>query len=326
MKKYFIAGGAGFIGSHLAETLLKQEQDAKVVAYDNFLSGKMWHLEDIRHHSNLEIIKADIKDKETLVMAMKGADIVYHFASNADISKAISQPDIDFWEGTYLTNNVLEAMRINSVKILLYASGSGMYGDRGLLEADEDYSPQLPISTYGASKLASEALICAYSHMFDIHGIVFRFANVVGPRQTHGVGYDFVRKLIQDPKELEILGDGTQSKSYIYINDVIKAMRLLEKESKKGYFYYNVATLDCITVNEIADLVVGIMGLKEVRYRYTGGVRGWKGDVPIVRMNTRKIRQLGWFNEYNSKQAICESVKAIVEEVRLNIIRGLAAK
>jgi UDP-glucose 4-epimerase len=326
MKKYFIVGGAGFIGSHLADTLLKQERNAKVVAYDNFSSGKMWHLEDMHCNSNLEIIKADIKDKETLVMAMKGADIVYHFACNPDISKAISQPDIDFWEGTYLTNNVLEAMRINNVKILLYASGSGVYGDTGLVEADEDYSPQLPISTYGASKLASEALICAYSHMLDIHGIVFRFANVVGPRQTHGVGYDFVRKLIQNPKELEILGDGTQSKSYIYVTDVIKAMRLLEKKSKKGYFYYNVATLDCITVNEIADTVVGIMGLKGVRYRYTGGVRGWKGDVPIVRMNTLKIRQLGWSNEYNSKQAICESVKAIVEELRLNMTRGLAAK
>lgn len=326
MKKYFISGGAGFIGSHLAETLLEQEQDAKVVVYDNFSSGKMRHLEDIRHNRNLEIIKADIKDKETLVMAMKGIDIVYHFASNADISKAVSQPDIDFWEGTYLTNNVLEAIRINNVKTLLYASGSGVYGEAGLVEVDEDYSPQLPISTYGASKLASEALICAYSHLFDIHGVVFRFANVVGPRQTHGVGYDFVRKLLQNPKELEILGDGMQSKSYLYVTDVIKAIRLLEKKSKKGYFYYNLATLDYITVNEIADLVVGIMGLKEVQYHYTGGSRGWKGDVPIVRMNTQKIRQLGWSNEYNSKQAISESVKSIIEEAKLEMTGGLAAK
>ena len=181
---YFIVGGVGFIGSHLVKTLITEEPGARVVIYDNFSSGQMWHLEGFEHHANLRIVKEDIKNKEALVQAMSGAEVVYHFASNPDISKAVTQPDIDFWEGTYLTNNVLEAMRIQGVKKLLYASGSGVYGDTGTLEVGEDYAPMLPISTYGASKLSCEALVGAYCHMFDMTAHVFRFANVVGPHQT----------------------------------------------------------------------------------------------------------------------------------------------
>ena len=182
MKKYFIAGGAGFIGSHLCKKILTDEPQAEVTVYDNFTSGKMWHLEEIE--DKILIVKADIKEKDKLASAVKGADVVYHFASNPDISKAMTQPDIDFWEGTYLTNNILEAMRISGVKNLIYASGSGVYGDTGFLETAEDYSPQLPISTYGASKLSCEALICSYCYMFDMNAAAFRFANVVGPNQT----------------------------------------------------------------------------------------------------------------------------------------------
>lgn len=316
MKKYFIVGGAGFIGSHLVEALLKEEKDANVIIYDNFSSGRTWHLEDIKDSKNLKIIKADAKDKDTLIDAMKETDIVYHLASNPDISRAITQPDIDFWEGTYLTNNVLEAMRINNVKKLLYTSGSGVYGDAGSLELDEDYSLKLPISTYGSSKLACEAMICSYCYMFDMHGVSFRFANVVGPRQTHGVGYDFVKKLMSNTDRLDILGDGKQSKSYIYVTDVIDAMRLIERSAMKGFSYYNVATMDYIEVKEIADIVVDIMGLKKVKYCYTGEKRGWKGDVPVVRMSSKKIRKLGWSNKYNSRQAIEKSIKAIYEEVQ----------
>ncbi len=315
MKKYFIVGGAGFIGSHLVKTILKEEDGAKIIVYDNFSSGRIEHLEEVLDNKNLEVIKADAKDKDALMTAINGSDIVYHFASNPDISKAIEHPDIDFWEGTYLMHNVLEAMRVSKCKKLLYASGSGIYGDAGLSELDEDYSFKLPISTYGASKLACEALICSYSYMFDMCCFSFRFANVVGPYQTHGVGYDFVRKLMRNPKELVILGDGRQSKSYIYVSDVIKAMRLLEKKSKNGFFYYNVSTLDYLEVNEIANIVVKIMGLKDVQYSYTGGSRGWKGDVACVRINSQKIRQLGWNNKYNSREAIYNSVESIFKDL-----------
>ena len=150
----------------------------------------------------------DLKNLDQLSEAIAGADVVFHFASNPDIARAATQPDIDFWEGTYLTQNLLEAMRVADVPRLIYASGSGVYGDTGETAVTETYSPLLPISTYGASKLACEALICSYTHMFDVHGTAFRFANVVGPRQTHGVAYDFVRRLLNDPTQLAMLGDG----------------------------------------------------------------------------------------------------------------------
>ncbi len=313
---YLIAGGAGFIGSHVAKRLFHEEPEAELYIYDNFSSGREEHLGEIRGSTRVHIIKADIKDAGKLAEAVKGMDIVYSLASNPDISKALSQPDIDFWEGTFLINNVLEAMRKNRVKKLLYASGSGVYGDVGATVTDEDFSPLLPSSTYGASKLACEALICSYCHMFDMDAAAFRFANVVGPNQTHGVGYDFLKKLSKDPGELEILGDGTQSKSYIYIDDITDALRTVERKALRGYTYYNVATLDHITVTEIADITARIMGLGHVEYRYTGGDRGWKGDVPVVRLDSAKIRKLGWANRYTTPQAIEMSVSSMYQGMK----------
>ena len=315
-SNYFIIGGAGFIGSHLVKRLFEEEQAPRIVVFDNFSSGRMWHLDEVRGSPNLVIIQGDIKDYNELKRAMEGADIVYHFASNPDISKAATQPDIDFWEGTYLTNNVLEAMRETGVKSLLYASGSGIYGDTGLHEVHEDFAPLLPISTYGASKLACEALINSYCSMFTLQAAVFRFANVVGPHQTHGVGYDFIRRLMENNHELSILGDGTQSKSYIHVEDVLKAMRLIERNHLAGYSYYNVATLDSITVTEIADLVCQVLGLTQVHYLYSGGNRGWKGDVPVIRMNSSKIRALGWENRYSTREAIYLSVSSMYAEAK----------
>ena len=315
MKKYFIAGGLGFIGSSIVKRLL-DEKSGKVIVYDNYSSGKEDHLDVYLNSSDLEIIKGDIKDLELLEEKMMGADFVYSVASNPDISKAMVQPDIDFWEGTYLINNVLEAMRKCKINYLIYPSGSGVYGDVGSIITDEDYSPLLPCSTYGASKLACEALICSYCHMFDINAAAFRFANVVGPNQTHGVGYDFIRKLIDNPHELTILGDGKQSKSYIYIDDIVDALRKVEASEMKGYSYFNVATLDYISVTEIADITTRIMGLENVRYNYTGGDRGWKGDVPIVRLDTKKLRGIGWSNRYSSEQAIGMSVRSMYENIK----------
>jgi UDP-glucose 4-epimerase len=316
LSNYFIVGGAGFIGSHLVRKIFKDEPESKITIYDNFSSGKMWHLDEVITNSNLKIIEADVKNLDVLKEAMQRSDIVYHFASNPDISKAVTQPDIDFWEGTYLTNNVLEAMRVNNVKNLLYASGSGIYGDTGYNEVNEDYSPQLPISTYGASKLSCEALISSYCFMFDMNVSAFRFANVVGPNQTHGVGYDFVRKLLKNNKILDILGDGTQSKSYIYVDDIVNAIRTIEKKKNKAFSYFNVATLDYITVKEIADIVIDLLKLKNVEYKFTGGDRGWKGDVPIVRMNSEKIRNIGWVNKHTSFDAIKLSVESIISDAK----------
>jgi len=291
----FIAGGAGFIGSHLSHRLLLEKDCEQLVIYDNFTSGRDWHIADIASDPRVTIIREDIKNLDRLANAMSGMDKVFHFASNPDIAKATTQPDVDFWEGTYLTNNILEAMRVNGVKHIVYASGSGIYGDTGYEPVSEDYAPLLPISTYGASKLAGEALINAYCHMFDMVGRAYRFANVVGPRQTHGVVYDFFRKLRVNPTQLSILGNGSQSKSYIYIDDIMEAILLTDKLSQKRFDYFNVATGDYISVKDIADLVVNEMGLGHVDYLFSGGDRGWKGDVPIVRFDLKKIYSLKSF-------------------------------
>ncbi len=311
--QYAVIGGAGFIGSHVVRTLL--DSGEKVVVYDNFSSGTKWHLHEAADHENLKIVHGDIREFDRLKEALKDCGTVYHFASNPDIAKAVTHPDVDFWEGTYLTNNVLEAMRQNGIMRLIYASGSGVYGECGAKPVKETFPDMRPISTYGASKLSCEALICSYCFMFGLNAAAFRFANVVGPRQTHGVGYDFINKLRGNPGKLTILGDGTQDKSYIYVDDVIAAIRLVETKHLIGYDVYNVATYDSVTVTEIADLACEIAGADCVEYEYTGGSRGWKGDVPVIRMDSEKIRAIGWSNKFTSRQALYESMSAMNREV-----------
>jgi UDP-glucose 4-epimerase len=320
VSQFFVAGGAGFIGSHLVARLLKRP-DTRLVVYDNFSSGRTWHLPNDRR---LTVVSRDIKDLGALTEAIAGSDTVFHFASNPDIAKASTQPDIDFWEGTYLTQHLLEAMRLAGVRRLIYASGSGVYGDTGETVVTETFSPLLPISTYGASKLACEALICSYVHMFEFHGDAFRFANVVGPRQTHGVAYDFIRRLLQDPSHLEILGDGQQSKSYIHVDDVLDALLLVHDRGWDGFDVFNVATADYVTVSQIADLVAARLGLTGIDYRFTGGRRGWKGDVPVVRLDTTKLRGLGWSNRRTSLEALGDSIDSMIADARSGKFGGEA--
>jgi len=312
VNRYFVAGGAGFIGGHMVHRLL-QRPGAEVVVYDSFSSGRAWHLPD---DTRLTVVRQDLKAIGPLTEAIEGSDVVFHFASNPDIARAATQPDIDFWEGTYLTQNLLEAMRIAGIRRLIYASGSGIYGDTGETAVTETYSPLLPISTYGASKLACEALICSYTHMFGIQGVGFRFANVVGPRQTHGVAYDFIRRLIRDPGRLDIKGDGQQSKSYIHVDDVLDALLFLHDRGWNGFDFFNVATEDYVTVQQIADLVAGRLGLSSVKYTYTGGRRGWKGDVPVVRFDTSKLRRLGWCNQRTSVEALVHSIDSMIADAK----------
>jgi len=212
----------------------------------------------------------------------------------------------------------LEAMRISGARTILYPSGSGVYGELGETETDEDFGPLIPISTYGASKLAGEALISAYCHMFDFSGRVFRFGNVVGPRQTHGVGFDFLRQLLKDPRRLRILGDGTQSKSYIHVSDVLDAVFTAKERSAERFAIYNVATGDYITVREIAGLAVECAGIPEgqVQFEFTGGDRGWKGDVPVMRLNTERIRNLGWVCRMKTREALQRAMAAMLDDLR----------
>jgi UDP-glucose 4-epimerase len=315
-KRYFLVGGAGFIGSHFADRLLSDSSVSGVTVYDNFSTGRHWHYEMHTDDARFRVVCGDAKDIDGLVSSMAGHDIVVHLASNPDIARAASEPDIDFREGTLLTNNVLEAMRRSGTMTILYSSGSGVYGDLGEREVAED-EPLNPVSTYGASKLAGEALIRSYCHMFEFTGRAFRFGNVVGPRQTHGVGFDFLHQLLKDPGKLRIRGDGNQSKSYVHVHDVVDAVLLAEARATMPFEVYNVAT-DYITVKEIAVLAVECAGLnpQDVAFEYTGGNRGWKGDVPVIRMNSERIRGLGWNCRCDSREALRESMIAMLPDMK----------
>jgi UDP-glucose 4-epimerase len=315
-ERYLIVGGAGFIGSHFVDRLLADDGVAGVTIYDNYSSGRAWHHAHHDDDPRFAVVRGEVEDTASLRAAMDGHDTVVHLASNPDIAAAVTNPAIDFDQGTALTNSVVEAMRTTSAQRLLYASGSGVYGDLGHTEAHEDHGPLLPGSTYGASKLAGEALICSYVAMFDLTACAFRFGNVVGPRQTHGVGFDFVRRLRKDPTVLSILGDGQQSKSYIDVGDVVSAVLTAHQRETAPFRAFNVATGDYVTVTEIAHLALDVLGLDPagVTFEYTGGDRGWKGDVPIVRLNTDRIRALGWTHTRSSAEAVAAAMGALARD------------
>jgi len=313
-----VIGGAGFIGSHFVERLLADSSVEAVRVYDNFSSGRRWHLEPFAANSRLSVVEDDVCHLNALAAAVEGYDTVIHLASNPDISRAATEPAVDFDQGTLLTHSVVEALRLAGGGRILYASGSGVYGDIGDVEPAEDYGPLIPNSTYGASKLAGEALIAAYSAMFGLSGCAFRFGNVVGPHQTHGVGFDFVRRLLDTPGRLTILGDGHQSKSYVYVEDIIDAVLLAAVRAPSPYEVYNVATLDYPTVRQIARLAAEALGIDpdSVQYEYTGGDRGWRGDVPLVRLDSSRIRNLGWENKWSSTEALKASLESMVVDAR----------
>jgi UDP-glucose 4-epimerase len=315
-ERFFVVGGAGFIGSHFVDRLLAEPEVAAVSIYDNYSSGRHWHHAAHDNDPRFTAVEGEVGDLDRLRSAMDGHDVVIHLASNPDIAAAVTNPAIDFDQGTALTNSVCEAMRTTSAQRILYASGSGVYGDLGHSEAHEDHGPLIPGSTYGASKLAGEALISSYVAMFDLSGCAFRFGNVVGARQTHGVGFDFVRRLLKDPTCLSILGDGSQSKSYIDVGDVVSAVLTAHRRTTEPYRAYNVATGDYITVTEIAHLALEVLGLDpaEVAFEYSGGSRGWKGDVPIVRLNTDRIRSLGWAQSAGSGDALSAAMRALARD------------
>lgn len=314
-----IVGGAGFLGSHFTDALLADERTERVTLYDNFSSGQRWHYAHHRGDERLRVVRGEASDPVSLTRAMAGHELVIHLASNPDIAAAMANPAIDFDQGTLLTHNVLEAMRRAEVAEIAYASGSGVYGDLGEREAAEDHGPLIPVSTYGASKLAGEVLISSYAHMFERRGRVFRFGNVVGRRQTHGVGFDFVRRLSADPARLTVMGDGTQSKSYVLAPDVVAAvLGAVDQPDETPFRCFNVATGDYITVREIVALALEVLGLDPAvtAVRYGSEPRGWKGDVPVVRLNTDRIRALGWRPSTGSAGALRASMTAMLGDLR----------
>lgn len=315
-----IVGGAGFIGSHVADALLQLRETERVTLFDNFSSGRERHFERHLRDERLRVVRGDAGDLYALTEAVTGHGIVIHLASNADIARAATAPEIDFYQGTLLTQNVVEAMRRAGVGRLLYASGSGVYGDRGETVLREDSGALVPVSTYGASKLASEGLIASYCAMFGMTACAFRFANVVGARQTHGVGFDFLRRLQQDRTQLMILGDGRQSKSYIHVSDVVAAVLLANTQVESGFHVWNVATDDAVTVTEIAEMAIQTLGLdRQPRFEYTGGDRGWSGDVPVVRLDASRMKTLGWRPRFNSREAVRWSLREMAAEFETEV-------
>lgn len=313
-SEYSVIGGAGFIGSHFVERLLQKGKTVSVV--DNFCSGSIELLGGLVDNPSLRIFECDVEKTMDLVSAIQDSRIVIHLASNPDIAKAASNPRIDFTQGTLLTESVVEASRIGGIKKILYASGSGVYGDAGT-EVLTENSQLRPISTYGASKLAGEALLASYAYMFGIRATAFRFANVVGPRQTHGVGYDFVRRLSLNTQELTILGDGRQEKSYVHVTDVVEAVLSFTEIDEPKFDVYNISTRDTLTVNQIAEIAMDVLNIdtSNIKLNYTGGSRGWKADVPVVKLDPSKIEGTGWRPHYNSRSAMHASILAMKEEI-----------
>ena len=307
--RYFVAGGAGFIGSHLVDRLVNT---GGVAVYDNLSSGKR---EFIQHHLNRDsfrFIQGDILDRDRLAKAMKGSDIVFHMAANPQVRAGTDDTELDLKQGTIATYNVLEAMRLHGIKRVVFASSSTVYGEVAGLPISEDYGPLQPISLYGASKLACEGLITAFCHLFDMQAWIFRFANVVGSRATHGVIFDFINKLKRNPEELEILGDGTQQKPYIHVQDCVGGILYGFQHSDAQVNVFNLGNSDVTSVTTIAHMLIEGMELINVRLKYTGGERGWPGDVPQVRLDTSRMEKLGWKPKYNSDEAVRLAIKEIL--------------
>ncbi len=309
--KYFVTGGAGFIGSHLVDRLLNM---GAVTVYDNLSSGKK---DFIGHHlgrNDFHFIQADLLEFATLREAMRGHDVIFHMAANPDARAGIEDTDLDLKQGTIATYNVLEAMRLNGIKEIVFSSSSTVYGETPVKPISEDYGPLLPISLYGASKLACEGLITAFCHLFNMQAWIFRFANVVGARATHGVILDFINKLENNPGELEILGDGSQEKPYIHVEDCVEGILYGFQHSNGQVNIFNLGTSASTCVSTIARMLLEQMGLADVKLKYTGGKRGWPGDVPQVRFDTLRMEKLGWKPRYTSDEAVHEAIKDILKK------------
>lgn len=312
MSKLFITGGAGFIGGHLVDRLMNEGN--QVTVYDNLITGKRQWIEYHLGKKNFQFIQADLLDFKTLKQAMAGHEIVWHLGANTDIVEGNKITDLDLKNCTTATYNTLEAMRQNDIDKLLFASSATVYGDAPPTPLAETFGPLLPISLYGSGKLACEGLISAYCHLFGIKAWIFRFANVVGARMGHGVIFDFIQKLRQNPKELEILGDGNQEKPFFLVEDCIDGMLYAFKNSDSQYDVYNLGCESFTTVTRVAQIVVEEIGLKDVEFKYTGGRRGWPGDVPIVRFDVGKIAKLGWRASRTSDEAVREAVRRLIDK------------
>jgi UDP-glucose 4-epimerase len=307
-----ITGGLGFIGSHLLDRLVSFYDEVTVL--DNLHSGLEGETPQSLRNRNMRFILGDCTNPSDVEEAVKDVDVVFHLAANSEVRLELNDPETCFRQNVYATHILLEEVRRSEAKIIVFTSTSTVYGDAEVVPTPENH-PARPISIYGASKLASEALITAYAHTYNKRAIILRLANVVGPRSSHGVIHDFVTKLKKDPRELEILGDGTQTKSYLHIEDCIDAILVALIKSEGKFNVINVGSEDQIPVGDVAEIVVEEMGLKDVNFNFTSGVdggRGWRGDVKNMLLDVENLKSLGWSPKYSSGEAVRKTVKALV--------------
>lgn len=303
-----VAGGAGFIGSHLCDALLAKGH--KVIVADKLIMGDQ-NIEHLKGNDAFKFYEIELADQANVdkLFAENKIDAVYHLAANSDIQKGGKEPSIDFNDTLLTTRALLEGMRKANVKNLFFASTSAVYGEMLDVELTEETGGIKPVSYYGGAKLASEALISSYVSMCDMNTVIFRFPNVIGPRLTHGAVFDFIRKLRKNPRELEILGNGTQCKPYIYVLDLVDAIVKLTEDFKPGEDVYNISVKsEGTTVTHIAEIVVDVLGLENVEFKYTGGDRGWKGDVPRFAYDISKVLATGWEPKHTSDEAVRQTV------------------
>lgn len=309
-----VTGGAGAIGTVLVRELLRSGRTVRVV--DNLSSGRRERLPTGIAADRLSLTVADVRNPESYADAMRGVEEVWHLAANPDIRKGTADPTIDFELGTVATFRLLEAARRAGAKRFLFSSSSVVYGLPTVFPTPEGYGPLLPQSQYGAAKLAAEGLLSAYCHSYGLRGWIFRFANIVGPGMTHGIVYDFLQKLRQDGSRLEVLGDGSQAKSYLWVDDCVSGMLQALAGATDPVSVFNLGTDDQAPVREIARRVVAALGRK-ARIDYTGGPRGWTGDVPQQLLATDRLRRLGWKPSGGSLDAIDRAIAVTRAELGL---------
>lgn len=308
-----VTGGAGFIGSHIVDALVKKGD--RVLVIDNLSAGATANIKVHIESGKAEFLQADLLE-DGWQERISGADRVFHIAADPDVRASAISPGKVYDNNVLATERVLEAMREQGIKELVFTSTSTVYGEANVIPTPEDYSPMIPISIYAASKLACEAMIAGYAHTYGMKSWVFRFANIIGERSGHGVIWDFVHKLKDNPAELEILGDGKQIKSYLSVGACVEAVLFAVENSDEPFNYFNIGSEDWIDVTAIAEIVVGEMDLSGVIFSYTGGDRGWVGDVPKMQLGVEKLKGLGWKPDTGSAESIRLAVRTLLEETK----------
>ncbi|MEC7238790.1 MAG: NAD-dependent epimerase/dehydratase family protein [Candidatus Thermoplasmatota archaeon] len=308
-----VTGGAGFIGSHLVDELVDAGYSVKII--DNLSSGNLALVNHQIAAGNAEFIEGDITSIDDVLQATKEVDVVFHMAANPDIRLGTQVTDTDLKQGTIATYNILEAMRINNVNKIVFASSSVVYGEDAPMPTPESFGPCLPISLYGASKVGSEGLITSWVGTFDFQAWIFRFANIIGNRGTHGVIFDFIHKLKRDNSRLEVLGNGLQEKSYMEVKDCVRGMMHIFNTSTSPINLYNLGSHDTCSVRRIAEIVVEETGCRDATIEYTGGDRGWAGDIPRAMLSIEKMLSTGYDVKYNSEAAVRHTTKCLIEEI-----------